>query len=136
MNLIGYEDFKNTSAAADFIKNNPDIGYLKILAFTAYQAIPIADVEIIISKDFGNDKVVFFRGQTDSNGMIANIELPAPKAQYVADKDVMPPYTSYDITAIHGNFDTINNYVVGIFGDVRVIQYVKMTPSSGDTNGS
>ena len=80
--------------------------------------------------------MVFFRGQTDSNGMIANIELPAPKAQYVADKDVMPPYTSYDITAIHGNFDTIDNYVVGIFGDVRVIQYVKMAPSSGDTSGS
>ena len=37
MNLIGYENFKNTSAAVDFIKNNPDIGYLKILAFTAYQ---------------------------------------------------------------------------------------------------
>ena len=70
MNLIGYENFKNTSAAVDFIKNNPDIGYLKILAFTAYQAIPIANVEIIVSKDFGNDKVVFFRGQTDSNGMI------------------------------------------------------------------
>lgn len=137
MRVISYDEFKNTSDFEKFKISNPDIGYLKVLVFTAYQAIPIANTEIIISKDFGDNRVIFYRGMTDKNGMISNIELPAPLAQYVANQNILPPYTTYKLTAINDSYDSINEYTIGAFGDVRIIQYVKMTPKVlGEANGN
>lgn len=129
MNLISLEDFKKLSEYQTFIQENPDIGYLKVHAFTAYGAVPISGASILITKDIGNYKVVFFRGMTDENGMISNIELPAPKAIPVSEPDIVPEYTVYDMTAIHEGYETLKKYSIGMFGDVRIIQYVKMIPS-------
>ena len=32
------------------------------------------------------------------------------------------------MTAIHSEYEAIKNYSIGMFGDVRVLQYVKMMP--------
>ena len=50
--------------------------------------------------------------------------LPAPKA--VTANDVEPSYTLYDLTCVSRGYETIKNYSIGMFGDVRVLQYVKM----------
>lgn len=139
MNYITFDDFKKLSEFNNFIKDNPDKGYLKVQTFTAYQAIPIEGVEIIISKDIGNNRVIFFEGVTDENGMISNIELPAPPAQYIANENISPPYTTYDLNTRSQKYNSINKYTVAIFGDVRVIQYVKMNANSengGASSGS
>ena len=54
MNFISLEEFKKTEDYNNFIKENPTTGKLKVEVFTAYQAIPIPDTEIIITKDIGN----------------------------------------------------------------------------------
>ena len=83
MEYIIYEEFKKTDLYQQFILDNPDVGYLIVQAFTAYGAIPIENVNIVISKDIGNYKVIFFQGVTDSSGIISDIMLPAclPKAE-------------------------------------------------------
>lgn len=137
MNLITYEEFKKTEGYKKFIKENPDKGYLKIQAFTAYQAIPIENVEILITKDIGNDKVIFFQRKTDSSGIINNIELPAPTGTVDLNAQEIPKYTTYDLTAIHEGYEAIKKYEIAMFGDVRVIQYIKMTSETelmGDIN--
>lgn len=126
MNVISYEEFKNTSEYEKFVKENPDIGLLKVQVFTAYNAIPIENTEVVISKDFGDTKVIFFRGITDSSGIIDNISLPAPSVN-ISSYDA-PEYTLYDLTAINVLYESIKQYLVGMFGEVKVIQYVKMTP--------
>lgn len=126
MNYVSLEDFKKSDEYQTFIKENPSVGKLKIQAFTAYQSVPIPDTDILISKNINDNNVLFFKGKTDSSGMIENIELPAPVAVEIADIDNIPKYTVYDITAIHQGFETIKKYKVAMFGDVNIIQYIKM----------
>lgn len=140
MNLVSFEEFKKTESYQEFIKENPSTGRLKVEVFTAYQAIPIPDTDIIITKDIDGKKVLFFAGKTDSSGMISNITLPSPaqNTNYKPGDD--PQYTMYDVTAIHEGFERIKKYDVAIFGDTGVIQYIKMIPEIDmkgiDQNGS
>ena len=126
--IISYEEFLKLDEYKQFINENPDIGILKVQVFTAYGAIPISDTDIIISKNIGNYRVVFFKGKTDSSGIIADIELPAPPFELVPNPDVPPKYTLYDLSAIHIGYESIKQYSIGMFGGVKIIQYVKMNP--------
>ena len=126
--IISYEEFMKLDEYKQFINENPDIGILKVQVFTAYGAIPISDTDIIISKNIGNYRVVFFKGKTDSSGIIADIELPAPPFELVPNPDVPPKYTLYDLSAIHIGYESIKQYSIGMFGGVKIIQYVKMNP--------
>lgn len=139
MKYILYEKFKETEDYQQFIKNNPDIGNLKIEAFTAYGAVPISDTQILITKEINGKNVLFFNGYTNSSGIIEKIELPAPPSVAVAAENDLPLYTIYDLTAIHEGFETIKKYRIGMFGGINIIQYVKMTPQvelkGVETNG-
>lgn len=126
--IISNEEFMKLDEYQYFINENPDIGTLKVQVFTAYGAIPISDTDIIISKNIGNYRVIFFKGKTDSSGIIANIELPAPPFELVPNPDVPPKYTLYDLSAIHIGYESIKQYSIGMFGGVKIIQYVKMNP--------
>lgn len=128
MTLIGLEDFKKLPEYEDFIKENPSTGFLKVQVFTAYGAIPVPDTAILITKDIEEYKVIFFQGTTDSSGTISDIELPAPEAVPISASEVAPEYTLYDMTAINEGYESLKKYSIAMFGDVRIIQYVKMTP--------
>ncbi len=140
MDFITLEEFKKTADYQKFQEANPSSGRLKVEVFTAYQAIPVSNTEILVTKDIGDKKVMFFSGLTNSSGMISDIKLPSPPE----DKNFKPgddaPYTSYDVTAIHEGFEKIKKYDVAIFGNTGVIQYIKMIPEISmegiDQNGS
>jgi hypothetical protein len=134
MEYISYDTFKKSDIYNDFINFNSSVGHLKIEAFTAYGAIPIEGAEILIYKDIGENNVIFYSGKTDSNGMINDIVLPAPNR--VNDNSLTPEYTLYEMNAIHEGYETIKKYTIGMFGDVNVIQYVKMTPEVILENGN
>lgn len=124
---ITYDEFKKLDIYKDFLESNPDLGYLKIKAFTAQEAIPLSKTEVIITKDIGSYKVIFYRGETDINGMINQIVLPAPK-QVSSTSDATPKYTLYELNALHEGYEIIREYQVGMLGNVKVIQYIKMVP--------
>ena len=46
MEFISYDEFKKLDIYNDFINVNPDLGILKIEAFTANEGIPIPDTDI------------------------------------------------------------------------------------------
>ena len=137
--LISYEEFSKTDDYQGFVGVNPKQGSLKVMAFTAYQAIPIENAEIIITKEIGGNNVLFFRGYTDSSGIIDNITLPAPTSGY-DDNSFRTSYTtSYKLTAIKDKYDSVKQYIINMIGDVKVLQYMKMTPitDKGETiNGN
>ena len=140
MNFTTLKKKKKTESYQKFIEENPATGKLKVEVFTAYKAVPIPDTEILITKDIGENKVLFFRGLTDSSGMISDIELPSPREDKNYKPGDKPQYTMYDVTAIHEGFERIKKYDVAIFGDTGVIQYIKMIPEIDmkgiDQNGS
>ncbi len=125
--LITYEELKKTNLYPAFLSENPSTGTLKVQVFTAYKAVPIADCEIIIFKTIGDKKVVFFTGKTNNSGIIDNIILPAPENATATSMEA-PLYTTYDMTAIHVGYETIKQYKIGMLGNIKVIQYVRMTP--------
>ncbi|MDD7102592.1 MAG: hypothetical protein SOZ06_00175 [Candidatus Faecenecus gallistercoris] len=128
MALISYEEFQKTDAYSAFAKQNSDVGYLKVQAFMADQAIPIPDVEILITKEIGDDVVIFFRGYTDSSGIIDNITLPAPADTYNVSTETFSEFEVYDLTAIKESFQTLKKYTIGMFGGLKALQYIKMIP--------
>ena len=137
--LISYEEFSKTDDYQGFVGVNPKQGSLKVMAFTAYQAIPIENAEIIITKEIGGNNVLFFRGYTDSSGIIDNITLPAPTSGYDDNSFQTSSTTSYRLTAMKDNYDCLKQYIINMIGDVKVLQYIKMTPitDKGETiNGN
>ena len=137
--LISYEEFSKTEEYKAFAVVNPEQGSLKVMAFTAYQAIPIEDAEIIITKEIGGNNVLFFRGYTDSSGIIDNITLPAPTSGYDDNSFQTSSTTSYRLTAMKDNYDCLKQYIINMIGDVKVLQYIKMMPitDEGETiNGN
>ena len=128
MNFISLDEFKNTDEYNDFISNNPSVGTLKVQAFTAFEAIPVSDTQILITKQIGDNNVLFFNGMTNSSGVIDDITLPAPKPVEFITADDYPAYTLYTLNAYHDGYEPIKTYEIGMFGDIKILQYVKMTP--------
>ena len=133
MKIISYEEFKNTDLYEDFIKENDDVGNLKVQVFTAYGAIPVPDTNIVVYKDIEEYRIIFFQGVTDSSGIISDIVLPAPKM--VTSNEETPIYTIYNMTAFNTGYETLKNFSIGMLGGVNVIQYVKMLPDINAIEG-
>lgn len=133
MKIISYEEFKNTDLYEDFIKENNDVGNLKVQVFTAYGAIPVSDTNIVVYKDIEEYRIIFFQGVTDSSGIISDIVLPAPKM--VTSNEEAPIYTIYNMTAFNTGYETLKNFSIGMLGGVNVIQYVKMLPDINTLEG-
>ncbi len=133
MKIISYEEFKNTDLYEDFIKENNDVGNLKVQVFTAYGAIPVPDTNIVVYKDIEEYRIIFFQGVTDSSGIISDIVLPAPKM--VTSNEEAPIYIIYNMTAFNTGYETLKNFSIGMLGGVNVIQYVKMLPDINTLEG-
>ena len=135
MDYMSLEQFEKTDEYKTFIEANPSTGVLKVQVFTADQAIPIANVEVFITKKIGDNDVLFFSGQTDSSGIVDNIILPAPKAEINLDTFEVPKYTTYNLVVSSDEYKKIKQYNISMYGDVKVLQYVKIY-SGGNMDGS
>ena len=63
---------------SEFLQQNPSEGRLKIQASRAHRALPTSGVEVVVAQQFRDQRVLFFRGKTDADGLIDSIILPAP----------------------------------------------------------
>ncbi len=124
MNIYNVFDseFKNSVFYQDFLKDNPTVGYLKIRAYAASEAIPISNMQVEISKTIGNNKIIFFSGITDNSGMIERVTLPTPRLE-VSDLNI-PNNIEYDIKTTYNGVDTL--YKVIMFEGVCVVQTINV----------
>lgn len=125
-NYITYEQFKTTPSYEKFLAENPSQGVLKVQAFTSDQAIPIADAEVYIVKKIDGQDVLFFKGTTNSSGIIDNIVLPAPDGDYNFETLETPKYTTYELVFSSKLYNTIQQYQIAMFGGIKVLQYIKL----------
>lgn len=84
-----------------FLKENPRRGYLKIQAFSGRQSYPIEGVRVAITRDFDDGQVLFFEGVTDPDGIIDDIELPAPPRENSLVFLTPDKTAEYDMTALY-----------------------------------
>lgn len=129
MNTILFSDekFKQTESYKTFISNNPDNSNLKIQASRANNAMPVADVEVIISHIIDEYKVIFFDGKTNESGIIENISLPVPKLD-TNDMNI-PLSTTYNIEAIYTKENVDILYKAKMFSGIDAIQNIDINPN-------
>ena len=121
---IDDKDFINSELYKSFINANPGIGFLKIRAFAASQAVPISGMNVQVSKDIGGDKIIFSSGVTNESGVIEKISLPVPRN---SDNMMAPVLTTYDIYTNYGDFERL--YKVNVYDDIYVVQNINVTPN-------
>lgn len=129
MNTYNYNDenFKNTNSYRQFALANPSQGYLKIRAYAASGALPISNLNIIVSKIIDNNYIIFFEGKTNSSGIIEKITLPAPKLD--PNNLDAPNSTTYDINATYPQDNLNETYKVNIYENIYVIQPINVVPT-------
>ncbi len=116
---------ENSFEYADFIRENPSTGYLKIQAYRGNQVYPVPNVEVIISRNFDGGERVFFAGATDENGIIDQIPLPAPPRGNSLSPDKPDKYSEYTLRARHEGYKNINTTVT-IYGETKAVQPLQM----------
>ena len=136
MNTVNIDDqnFISTETYQNFMRNNPEYGYLRIRAYAASQAVPISGLKVVVSKIIDNTKVIFFEGETDSSGMIREISLPAPRKN--TDNLETPQFTTYRINATYSPDNMSSVYNVNIYDDIIVVQSIVVVPDMNLMNRS
>ena len=122
---VNDESFLDSQIYKNFINENPGLGYLKIRAYAASQAVPISGMKIVISKDIGGNKVIFFEGVTNDSGVIDGILLPVPRVS--SDNMMAPVVTTYDLSATYDGESRV--YKVNVYDDIHVVQSINVTPN-------
>ena len=122
---INDSEFIKSELYKSFINANPGVGFLKIRAYAASQAIPISGLSVIISKDIGNNKVIFFEGVTNDSGVIEKIALPVPRINN--DNMIVPVITTYDINTTYEGEAKL--YKVNVYDNIYVVQNINVTPN-------
>lgn len=124
---INDEEYSNSKEYQDYLKSNPSRGFLKIRAYAASQAIPISGMKVVVTKQIGNNNVIFFEGYTNESGIIEKISLPAPRLD-PNNLDV-PKSTSYDVTATYLPDNASGIYKVNMYENIYVVQNIGIVPN-------
>lgn len=122
---VNDKDFLNSELYRSFINSNPGIGFLKIRAYAASGAVPISGLSLVISKDIGGNKVIFFEGVTNESGVIERISLPVPRMS--SDNMIAPVISTYDINTTYEGESRL--YKVNVYDDIYVVQNINVTPN-------
>ena len=132
MNTYNINDinFINSNLYKNFINKNQKVGFLKIRAYTASEAVPIIGLIVVVSKTIDNNKIIFYEGKTNESGVIEKITLPAPTLNL--DDLNTPNGTTYDISATYDGIES--NYLVNIYEGVYVVQTINVIPKMNRTD--
>ena len=128
MNTYNINDinFINSNLYKQYIKENPKVGFLKIRAYAASEAIPISGLNVIVSKIIEGNKVIFFEGVTDNSGVIDGITLPTPILK--TDDLIVPNGVDYTINTLYKPDNIKGTYNINMYENVYVVQTVRIVP--------
>ena len=119
-------NFINSNLYKQYIKDNPKVGFLKIRAYAASEAIPISGLSVTVSKVINGNNIIFFEGITDKSGIIEEIALPTPTLK--SDDLIAPNGVEYTINTLYKKDNIEGTYKVNIYENVYVVQTVRIVP--------
>ena len=123
-------EVSDSSALSDFMKENSSTGMLKVQAYLARGAYPVSGVKVEVSKEFDDGKRVFFSGATNENGIIDDIELPAPPRENSLEFDSPDKVAVYTLRSSLDGYEEIRR-AVEIFDGIKTIQPLAMQLKKG-----
>ena len=113
-----------------FLQHNRQSGEMRIQAYAGRQARPVADADVVISRQFTDGRHVFFEGKTDESGVLDGIQLPAPDPALSESPAGTPPYATYDIRVSHPGYRTEIYLEAPVFPGIKSIQPVRFLPDN------
>ena len=61
-----------------FLRTHPDRGGLRVQVTCGGGRFPVAGAQVVISRAFGTEEHIFYRGVTDGSGILSGIRPPRP----------------------------------------------------------
>ena len=108
------------------MNKNKGKGGLKIRAYVTDEVFPIVGLKVVVSTISGDNKIIFYEGETDESGMIKELFLPAPAAN---DNDlVVPTATTYSIETTYVPDNKIQSFPINMYDGVCVVQNIVIIP--------
>ena len=106
-------------------------GTLRIRAYTAGEALPVADAVVRIIGAEEANRFVAHSLITDRNGTTEAVKLPAPSASYsLSPSPTEAPFSLYDIEISAEGYYKKKINGVRVFGGVNSVQLANMIPIS------
>ena len=124
-------EFLKTSTYQEFMMNHPGRGNLKIRAYEASEALPVSGLKIVVSTEVGNDRIIFFEGETDVSGMIETLSLPTPALDL--NNLEVPATITYQIIATTSGAVS-QQFFVKMYEGICVVQNINFVPGGQDGN--
>ncbi len=107
-------------------------GMLQFRAYTARGALPVMGARIIVSKDIGGKKHVFYSLTTNDSGLTQVSSLPAPPKELSETPDsLVQPYALYDAEITAAGYNEIVIRDLPVFEGVLSVQRVPLVPDLG-----
>lgn len=119
----------NTASLKSMQTDHPDEGTLQLYVLSSIRSQPVEDASVQISYT-GNPDSVIEEVKTDANGMIPEIQLPAPPLEYSMAPSEYQPYAEYTFHISKEGFDDLDISGAEILPDATAIQRAVLSPQA------
>lgn len=121
-----------SSIYQQYIKNQVNVGYLKVSVTAAADGKPIQNAQITISKPLGDNYFMAQIVNTDEMGETAPIPLPTRSAELSLTPEYPVPYTVWNLTAEKPGYYKVVIYDIPVFPGVTTTQSISLKTAEGD----
>lgn len=119
----------NTTSLKSMQTDHPDEGTLQLSVLSSIRNQPIEDASVQISYT-GNPDSIIEEVKTDANGMIPEIQLPAPPLEYSMAPSEAQPYAEYTFRISKEGFEDLDISGAEILPDTTAIQRAVLSPQT------
>lgn len=119
----------NTASLKSMQTDHPDEGTLQLYVLSSIRNQPVEDASVQISYTGDPDSVIE-EVKTDANGMIPEIQLPAPPLEYSMAPSEYQPYAEYTFRISKEGFDNLDISGAEILPDATAIQRAVLSPQA------
>ena len=119
----------NTASLESMQTDHPDEGTLQLYVLSSIRNQPVEDASVQISYTGDPDSVIE-EVKTDANGMIPEIQLPAPPLEYSMAPSEYQPYAEYTFRISKEGFDDLDISGAEILPDATAIQRAVLSPQA------
>lgn len=119
----------NTTSLKSTQTDHPDEGTLQLSVLSSIRNQPIEDASVQISYT-GNPDSIIEEVKTDANGMIPEIQLPAPPLEYSMAPSEAQPYAEYTFRISKEGFEDLDISGAEILPDATAIQRAVLSPQT------
>ena len=110
--------------------DHPDEGNLQLYVLSSIRSQPVEDASVQISYTGDPDSIIE-EVKTDANGMIPEIQLPAPPLEYSMAPSEYQPYAEYTFRISKEGFEDLDISGAEILPNATAIQRAVLSPQSG-----